>query len=116
MAFKDLLVHLDDTPACEHRIKAALALAKRQNASVTGVALILESTISRYIGMEFPTSLNDRQSELVAKAADEAVARFETAARAAGVPAKTHTVTCTATTAPGRLSYHARHADITFMG
>ena len=61
MAFKDLLVHIDDSPASAHRINAALALARRSGASVTGVALALESTISKYVGIDFPASLNEAQ-------------------------------------------------------
>ena len=116
MAFKDLLVHIDDSAACAHRVKAAMALAKRQNASVTGVALALESTISKYIGMEFPSSLNDAQQEIVRKAADSAVAKFEKAAGEAGIKAVSKIVRCGATKAPAHLSFYARHADLVFMG
>lgn len=116
MAYKDLLVHLDDSSACEHRVKAALALAARSGASVTGVALALESTISRYIGMEFPANLNDAQQAIVKKAADSAVAKFEAAAKAGGVKFTSKIVSCSAVKAPAQLSFHARHADMAFMG
>jgi nucleotide-binding universal stress UspA family protein len=116
MALKDLLVHLDDSVACAHRINAALALAKRQGASVTGVALALESTISTYAGIEFPASLSQAQMDIVRKSADSAIAKFEAAADAAGVPWRATRVTCGATKAPAQLSFHARHADMVFMG
>lgn len=116
MALKDLLVHLDSAPACGDRVKAALALAKRQGASVTGVAIALESTISRYVGIEFPASLSQQQQEIVKKAADQSIAAFETAAKAAGVPCTSKVIYCGATKAPAQLAWHARHADITFLG
>lgn len=116
MAMKDLLVHLDDTPVGEHRLNAALSLAKRQGASVTGVALVLEPTVSRYLGMDFPANLDRSQQEIVDRAAVRAIARFEQAAREAGVPFTSKRVGCTATTAAGRISYYARHADMAFMG
>ena len=116
MAYKDLLVHLDDSAACTHRVDAAVALAKRQGASVTGVALALESTISKYIGMEFPANLNDAQQAIVKKAADSAIAKFETAAKTAGVKFSSKLITCGAVKAPAQLSFHARHADMSFMG
>jgi nucleotide-binding universal stress UspA family protein len=116
MAFKDLLVHLDDSAVCAHRINAALALARRQGASVTGVALALESTISRYVGMDFPASLDQAQQEIVKRAADSAIAKFEKAAGEAGVRVSVTRISCGATMAPAQLSYHARHADIAFMG
>ena len=116
MAFKDILVHIDDSPICAHRTQAALALAKRQGASVTGVAIELESTISRYVGMEFPSSLDLAQQDIVRKAADNAIAKFEKAAGEAGVKSNTQRIVGGATRAPALLSFHARHADITFMG
>jgi nucleotide-binding universal stress UspA family protein len=116
MAFKDLLVHLDDTPVCAQRVEAALSLARRQNASVTGIALALESTISRYVGLNFPASLDHAQQEIVKAAADQAIAAFETAAKKADVKFSTKLIKCGATTAPAQLSYHARHADMAFLG
>jgi nucleotide-binding universal stress UspA family protein len=116
MAFKDLLVHLDGTAIGAHRVDAALALAKRQEASVTGVALALESTISRYLGVEYPASLTEAKQKIVRDAADAAIAKFEAAAKTAGVKCAAVRITCDATEAPGQLSFHARHADMTFMG
>ena len=116
MALRDLMVHLDDSAACASRVQAALALARRQGASVTGVALALESTISNYVGIGFPASLTDAQQDIVKKAADSAIATFEAAAGAAGVTCATRLIRCGATKAPAQLSFHARHADMTFMG
>ena len=116
MAFKDLLVHLDDSKACAERVEAAIALAKRQDAGVTGVALALKSTIHSYVGIEIPSSLSDAQQEIVQKAAESAVEKFETACKEAGVKYTSKIDTCSATKAPARLSFHARHADMSFLG
>lgn len=40
MSIKDILLHLDDSPACERRIDAALSLAKMQGARVTGLSVV----------------------------------------------------------------------------
>lgn len=40
MSIKDILLHLDDSSACEHTIDAALRLAKQQDARVTGLSLV----------------------------------------------------------------------------
>ncbi len=116
MAFKDLLVVLDDSDACAHRTKAAIALAKRQDARVKGLALSLKSTISTYVGIEIPSSLSEAQQEIVQKAAQSAVAKFEAAAKDADVEHTSEIVRCSATKAPARLSFYARHADMTFIG
>jgi len=116
MAFKNLLVHIDDSVASTQRVAAALALAKRQDAMVTGVAIELESTISSYIGVKLPASLTDAQREIVRRAADDAIDAFTRAAKAAEIRHQTHRIICGAAKAPALLSFHARHADITFMG
>ncbi len=116
MAYKDLLVHIDDSPACAERVNAAVALAKKQDASVTGIALALKSTISTYIGIDIPASLTEKQQQVVQEAAQAAVTGFEDAAKEAGVKFRSEIITCSATKAPARLSFHARHADIAFVG
>jgi nucleotide-binding universal stress UspA family protein len=39
MSIKDILIHLDDSPACERRIDTALALAQTHKASLTGISI-----------------------------------------------------------------------------
>lgn len=116
MSYKDVLVHLDDTDICAARVDSALALAKREGARVTGIAMALESTIATYIGIDFPASLTDAQQALVQDSAKSAVAKFEAAAKEVGVEFKVRTINCSATKAPGRLAFFARHADVTFLG
>ncbi len=116
MSYKDLMVHLDGSKACAYRIEAAVALAKRKEARVTGVALALKSTISTYIGIDIPSSLTEAQQEIVHKVAQTAVENFKNAANAAGVSHASEIVACSATKAPARLSFHARHKDISFIG
>ena len=115
MAFKDLLVHLDDSDICSQKVEAALALAKRQEASVRGVALALESTIASYAGVTLPSSLTQAQKEIVEKATTSAIEKFEKAATEAGVEYTSEIIRCGATKAPNRLSYCARHADMCFL-
>lgn len=116
MSYKNILVHLDDSDACAERVEAAVALAKRQDARVTGIALALESTISTYIGIDIPSSLTAAQQVLVDEAAKRAVDKFEAAASEAGVEFVSQTVNCPATKAPARLAFFSKHADLTFMG
>lgn len=116
MSYKDLLVHLDDTDICAERVAAAVALAKREGARLTGIALALESTISTYIGIDFPTSLTEAQQEIVQKSAQSAAAKFTAAAEEAGIEFLTRIISCPASKAPARLAFFARHADLTFVG
>ncbi len=116
MSYKDLLVHLDDTDICAERVASAVALAKREGARLTGIALALESTISTYIGIDFPSSLTQAQQEIVQKAAESAVAKFEASAKEAGIEYRSRIVKCPASKAPARLAFFARHADLIFVG
>ncbi len=116
MSYKDLLVHLDDTAICAERVEAAVALAKREGARLTGIALALESTISTYIGIDFPSSLTDAQQEIVQKAAESAVEKFETSAKEAGIEYASRILKCSASKATSRLAFFARHADLIFVG
>jgi len=116
MSYKDLLVHLDNSDICAERVAAAVSLAKREGARLTGIAMALESTISTYIGIDFPSSLTEAQQEIVQKSAESAVAKFEAAAEAAGIEYKVRVISCPATKAPSRLAFFARHADLIFVG
>ncbi len=116
MSYKDVLVHLDNTDVCAARVSAAVALAKREGAQVTGLAMALESTISTYIGIDFPASLTEAQQEIVKKSAASAVEKFEAAAKEAGVDYAVRVITCPATKAASRLAFFARHADLIFVG
>ncbi|OUS08943.1 hypothetical protein A9Q96_00970 [Rhodobacterales bacterium 52_120_T64] len=116
MSYKNILAHIDDSDACVERVTAAIALAKRQEAQLTGIALALESTISTYVGIDIPSNLTLAQQDLVKNAAKSAVAKFESAAKEAGVNYVSRTITCSASKAPARLAFFARHADLTFLG
>jgi len=116
MAFKDILVHLDSCKGCSDRIDAAVALAGRDAARLKGVAFSLKSTVSTYLGIDIPSSLTREQQDLVRKAAQEALARFEKAAREAGITHESEIIECGAAKAPHMLSFMARHHDLTFLG
>ena len=116
MQVKDILVHLDNSTACAQRVEAALALAKRQDSRVTGVALALKSITANYIGIQVPKAIFDAQKEIVENAAQTAVAEFERAAADAGVGYDSEIIYTTAARAPDRMAYKARCHDITFLG
>ena len=116
MAYKDLLVHLDSSDICAERVAAALALAKREGARLTGIAMELESTISTYMGIDFPASLTEAQAQIVKTSAAEAVKTFEAAATQAGVEHAVRLIKCQASKAASRLAFFSRHADMTFVG
>jgi len=113
---KNILVHLDNSKACEQRVEAAIALAKRQGGRVTGAALALRSIIANYIGIQIPKNILEDQQKLIDAAAQTAVDAFSQAATAAGVEHSSEIVYTSAARAADRLAYMARSMDITFLG
>ncbi len=80
MELKDLLVHLDSGARAAERLGLAVALARRHGARLTG--LFAESAA---LGSSL---LGRRDPENVARAAADALARFEVACAAAGVASR----------------------------
>jgi len=113
---KDILVHLDDSDACSHRIRTAVSLATKRDAHVIGVALRIKSTIADYIGEALPSGFQEAQRQAVEKSARKAIESFEAAATEAGISFETKTLHKSAAKAPGALAFYARHTDMTILG
>ena len=54
MAYKDILVVLDDTPECAARVDVALGLARRHEAHLIGLLVIEPAHIPTYAMSQFP--------------------------------------------------------------
>ncbi|MBT4888577.1 MAG: universal stress protein [Rhodospirillales bacterium] len=113
---KDILVHLDDSEACTHRIRTAISLAGKHDAHVAGVALMIKSTIADYISEALPAGFHEAQREAVETSAKKAIDRFVEAAEEAGISYSTDTIHKSAAKIPNALAFHARHTDITILG
>ena len=83
MAIKDLLVHLDETPASAARLQAALALAAACGAQVTALYLIAEPFLPGMGGRHLPAELL-REHLAHAEAEAEAVLAAAAAPRPSG--------------------------------
>ncbi len=113
---KDILVHLDDSEVCSHRIRTAISLATKHDAHVIGMALKIRSTIADYIGEALPSGFQEAQRQAVAESARKAIERFEAAAKEGGISHATDTIEKSVAKAPNVLAFHARHSDITILG
>ncbi|MCP4072269.1 MAG: universal stress protein [Hyphomicrobiales bacterium] len=115
MPYKDLLLFLGDDQCCEQRTSAAIALAKRHNARVKGVALALNWPIPSYVGVEIPVDFSAARQEIAVKSADEAVATFTKVAESEDIEFDCEIITCDVSKAPAQLAFYARHADMSFL-
>ncbi len=64
---KDILVHLDNSRACEARVKTAMALAAKHDAHLTGLYVLPQLVIPTYAEIQIGDDLLEQQRE-VAKA------------------------------------------------
>jgi nucleotide-binding universal stress UspA family protein len=83
MNFKDILVHIDNRPSCQSRLAAAIQLAKKQSARLTGIYLMAHP-----FGAPAPKT--------PVQLAEEARHSFDLAAKAAGVENGWRCVDCVA--------------------
>lgn len=67
MPYKDLVIYLGEDKRCDHRIDAALALAKRHGARLKGIAFALNWPIPSYVGAELPIDFTVAGQELAKK-------------------------------------------------
>lgn len=116
MTFKDILVLLDDTKACDRRLDAALALAKSHGAHLTGLCVVLEPAIPEYVRVEIPSEVLAEQRRGIQERLDKLVARSQSKAEAAGQVLDCRRQTCHPPDLPEVISLHARYADLLVMG
>ena len=116
MTYKDLLVHLDDSKGCARRVNAAVGLAARHGAHLTGVYSMVEIPLLNYIRNQIPPEI---QTSIAAEAqtrAEAALSGFRTAVERSAVPHETRIAHALDTTLASVLSMHARYADLLVLG
>ena len=116
MAYKNLLVHLDDSETCAGRVAAAIALAEAQDAYLTGLALAVETSMPTYIGGQMPVEVLEVQRAQVLERGQAAAARFDEALERSGRPGASRMVTGLDIDAARVIALHARHADLVVLG
>ena len=112
MAFKDILVVVDDTPACEARVNVAMQLAARHEAHLIGL-MVNEVYVSPIAAARIPSGLLDEHRRAVGEARGRVREKFERLASAAGVPHEWHAAEGDPVTA---VTLFSRHADLAVIG
>jgi nucleotide-binding universal stress UspA family protein len=113
MGLKDILVHVDNGRHCRARIDAAIALAVRHDAHLTGLYVVAQPRIPNYVRVQIPDDVILRQQHLTRQAAVEAQRVFEEDVRLAGVRGEWR---CVEGSGVPTLSLHARYADLAVVG
>ena len=91
--FKDILVHLDHHPDCANRLTAAIDLANRYQAHLTGLYLTPSLIVPMPYGMDYVAGdiLEDRAQEIAADR-ERIKTRFEQQTAEAGCAAEWHQI------------------------
>jgi nucleotide-binding universal stress UspA family protein len=116
MAYKDLLVHLDDSKSCRKRVDAAVRLAGQHGARLTGVYPIVEIPLLNYIREQIPRDVQASMDAEAQRQAETALESFREAAERGGIGYETRTDHALETTLSSVLSMHARYADLVILG
>src|SRR5271154_563382 len=113
MPLRDLLVHLDPSRHCRERVKAAVALAIRCEAHLTGLYVSPRLELPPFLSDQFAPAQLDDAFATVAFQRDQARKIFETATKAADCQAEWIELTGTAgSVVPAQV----RHVDMAILG
>ncbi len=111
MSYKSILVHVDHSPHCEARVRAAAAVALAQQGHLTGAAMSgLTRAVYENSGADLGLALIAEQMTMLRERAEQALDRFEAVAASMGVASFERRM---AEDDPeGGLTLQARYADL----
>lgn len=116
MAYKDLLVHVDDSKGCAARVEAAVELAIAHDAHLTGVSLLTDPAPSSFVQGYLPQDVVDMLQRQARERADAALVRFAELAKRNQISFDTRVDRVPYTAMAEALATHARYADVVILG
>ena len=116
MAYRDILVHLDGARACAGRVEAAIGLAQRYEAHLTGVYPTAEPSLPGYMAGAMPIEVLQMQEKRVKDAANKGAAAFRQACERAGIKHEPRVVPCRDVEVADVLALNMRYSDLAVLG
>lgn len=113
MAYKDLLLHIDDSKAGPARLVAAVNLARAHDAHLTGLYVIPLYTIPPYAEAQIGHELIAAQEQAAKERAQAVETRFRAAVAQAGISAEWR---CVEGDWVDTLQLHAHYTDLVILG
>ncbi len=114
MPIKNLLVHLDQTKACPKRASAAVSLATRFEAHLTGLYCVGEFLLPGWA--DVPSHLLEEQRKREMERAESVLGDFGEKADRAGISHETRTAQVPADRLADEVALHARYSDLAILG
>ena len=116
MAYRDLLVHVDDGRSCAARVQAAVDLAVAHEAHLIGVYVVADPSPAAFVSGYVPPDLIDTLQQHARERADAALARFAEVAARNQISFETRVDRVLYTAVADALSTNARYADLAVLG
>jgi nucleotide-binding universal stress UspA family protein len=116
MAFKNLLVHVDDGKACAARVRAAIDLAIAHEAHLAGVYVISDPSPATFAGGYLPPGMLEMLRKETGAQAEAALGRFTEEAKRNQISFETRTDRVLYAAQAEALAIHARYADVAILG
>ena len=113
MGYKDILVHLDSSPACESRIDVAVRLAGKFGAKLTGLYVVGLAPMHQYAEADLGPELVEAHDRYMREAAGEAERIFQERSRAANIATEWRQVEGAL---PDLVLLHGRFSDLIIAG
>jgi len=116
MAYKTLLVQMDETEASGGRMHAAMALARARQAHLTGLYVINEPDLPGFVTAQLPRQAVEDQRARDDEAAKAAAEAFLAEAERDNVKADTRIARVQDREVAALIARHARYADLAIVG
>jgi nucleotide-binding universal stress UspA family protein len=116
MAFKSLLVHLDDTQACAARIDLAIAIARAHGAFLTGLYVAGDISMPGFIEQQISEEALAEIRRAMSEWAEDPVADFREKTQKAGLSFDCRVDHGREADIPSIVAAHARYADLVVLG
>ncbi|MEE8563737.1 MAG: universal stress protein, partial [Alphaproteobacteria bacterium] len=113
MALKDILVHIDSSPAAAGRLDFAIGLAQTHGAHLAAIYVVAVAPIHQYTEADLGPELIEAHDRFMRESAEEAKRLFDEKIGRAGIAAEWRQVEGAV---PEMVVLHARYADLTVLG
>jgi nucleotide-binding universal stress UspA family protein len=116
VAITEILVHVDESPAAEARLRAAVEVAAATKAHVSALLLITEPFMRALVGRHLPEEFVREHLATLEREADERLTALTAIADAKGVKLEARRETATMDHLPAILARQGRRADLIVVG
>lgn len=116
MAYKTLLVLIDESKSNSGRLQAAIDLARAHDAHLTGLYVIREPYLPGFVTAQLPRDAVEGQRARAEDAAQAATNAFLAKADREGINADSRIARAQEHEAAARIARHARYADLVVAG